>query len=352
MAKIFISYDRASKVVVEQLVQDLMDDDHEIWFDQGLTVGQNWWDNILSQIRQCEIFVAALTPAFLESKPCQRELKYATDLQRNLLPVRLSDKVLPASLPPHWSELQWVDYSRPDKTALQTLQRTLRSLSKAPPLPDPLPHPPPVPISPLSHLRVKIETDSQLQFQDQIQLVFELTQQFRSGVPAKELMDLLQRLKRREDLLAVVVKDIDQLQTEISRSRPELATIEKATATESNAKTISGEATGVSESMGDNEVIRKHSTAPFYSDHPARWDALNRKAVAESIATMVENVWKEDAKEENIDRTFMVHLHGRWGSGKTSILNFLKVALLSHSASKSSNKGSPRNKSVVGNCRL
>jgi hypothetical protein len=30
MAKIFISYDRASKDIVEELVQDLRDDDHEI----------------------------------------------------------------------------------------------------------------------------------------------------------------------------------------------------------------------------------------------------------------------------------------------------------------------------------
>jgi TIR domain len=78
MAKIFISYDRASKDIVEQVVEDLTDDDHAIWFDQHLTGGQNWWDNILSEIRQCEIFVAALTPASLESRACQRELKYAT----------------------------------------------------------------------------------------------------------------------------------------------------------------------------------------------------------------------------------------------------------------------------------
>jgi tetratricopeptide (TPR) repeat protein len=92
------------------------------------------------------------------------------------------------------------------------------------------------------------------------------------------------------------------------------------------------------------KLIRKHSTAPFYSDHPAQRDLLNRKAVAETIATMVENVWKDDAKEQNIDRTFMVHLHGRWGSGKTSILNFLKDGLLSQRANNSSNKGSLRNK--------
>jgi hypothetical protein len=108
MAKIFISYSRASKDIVEELVQDLTSDDHEIWFDQHLTGGQKWWNNILSEIRNCEIFVAALTPDSLESRSCQREMKYAGDLQRTLLPVRLSSEVSPDSLPHGLSELQWV----------------------------------------------------------------------------------------------------------------------------------------------------------------------------------------------------------------------------------------------------
>ncbi len=215
MAKIFISYSRVSKDVIEELVQDLTSDDHEIWFDQHLTGGQRWWDNILSEIRRCEIFVAALTPEFLESRACQRELKYALELQRTPLPVRLSDKLSPESLPPDLSELQWVDYSRPDKQALKSLQRTLRYLPKAPPLPDPLPDAPPVPISYLSSLRARIETDSQLQLQDQIELVFELRRQFRNGDPANEIMDLLQRLKRRDDLFVKVAHDIDHLRREI-----------------------------------------------------------------------------------------------------------------------------------------
>lgn len=73
--------------------------------------------------------------------------------------------------------------------------------------------------------------------------------------------------------------------------------------------------------------------APFYSDHAARSDLLNRKAVAETVATMIENVWRDDDKQEDIDRTFMVHLHGRWGSGKTSILNFLRGSLVSQKSS-------------------
>jgi hypothetical protein len=129
MAKIFISYSRASKDVVEQLVQDLTDESQETWFDEHLTGGQQWWDNILTEIRECEIFVVALTPNSLESRACQREIKYAKDLQKTLLPVRLSDQVLPDSLPPGLSELQWVDYSRLDKQAFKSLQRTLKLLS-------------------------------------------------------------------------------------------------------------------------------------------------------------------------------------------------------------------------------
>jgi hypothetical protein len=216
MAKIFISYSRASKGVIEEMIQDLTDDGQETWFDQHLTGGQRWWDNILSEIRECDVFVAALTPDFLESKACQREMKYAKDLLRTLLPIRLSDKVLPDSLPPELTEVQWVDYSRPDKEALKSLQRTLRRLPKAPPLPDPLPEAPAVPASYLSNLRAKIDTDSQLQFQDQIQLVFELRSQFRNGDPVKEIIDLLQRLKKRDDLFAKVSQDIDHLHVKLA----------------------------------------------------------------------------------------------------------------------------------------
>ena len=181
MAKIFVSYDRSSKDAVEELVQYLRDDDHDVWFDQNLTGGQKWWNDILSAIRECEIFIAALTTDFLESRPCKCETTYAYDLQKRILPVRLAGTVSTNSLPPNLGELQWVDYSRRDISAFQKLQRTLRHFRPAPPLPDPLPKPPAIPMSNLSRLKAEIETNSQLQFQDQIQLVFQLRQQVRNG---------------------------------------------------------------------------------------------------------------------------------------------------------------------------
>jgi TIR domain/Domain of unknown function (DUF4062) len=119
MAKIFISYSRVDKKIVEELVEDLRADNHDIWFDQHVTGGQNWWDNILSQIRECEVFVGAITPEYLKSLPCKLEREYAKDLKRILLPVRLSDKIVPNSLPSDLIGVQWVDYSRLDREALR-----------------------------------------------------------------------------------------------------------------------------------------------------------------------------------------------------------------------------------------
>jgi hypothetical protein len=59
--------------------------------------------------------------------------------------------------------------------------------------------------------------------------VFELRQQFRKGDPAKEIMDLLQRLKRRIDLLAVVLPDIDHLQREVDGGRSSEVLVESPT---------------------------------------------------------------------------------------------------------------------------
>jgi len=74
--------------------------------------------------------------------------------------------------------------------------------------------------------------------------------------------------------------------------------------------------------------------APFYPDHPAESDTLGRVAIAETLATIIRQVFKESKEQlatqnEDTDRTFMIHIHGRWGSGKTSILNFLRQELQS-----------------------
>lgn len=75
---------------------------------------------------------------------------------------------------------------------------------------------------------------------------------------------------------------------------------------------------------------RRETKAPgFLPDRPVEdrsGDDLGRTAVADAIAKSVREVWKD---HESSPRPFAVHLAGRWGSGKSSVLWFLRESLKS-----------------------
>jgi hypothetical protein len=79
---------------------------------------------------------------------------------------------------------------------------------------------------------------------------------------------------------------------------------------------------------------------PVHTDHPATVDELNREWFAKVLAKRIRYIRArelEDAETARRDkrqdpdaprgRSFLVHLHGHWGVGKTSLLNFLKREL-------------------------
>jgi TIR domain len=220
MANAFISYSSEDKTIVEHLVQDLDTGNLEIWFDERLSGsgGQRWWDKILDEIRDCDIFVAVLSPNSLDSEACKAELKYASELQKPLLPVRVSEKVQPKFLPLGLGERQLADYLRQDREEGWKLRRSVSDLPRAPPLPDPLPERPPVPGS-YRELIELIETGSRLDEKDQSILVIKLRRLLRDGTPADEISELLQRLLKRRDLFHDVVRDIEELQNEVGRGQ-------------------------------------------------------------------------------------------------------------------------------------
>jgi serine/threonine kinase PknH len=75
--------------LIEPLATALRRARQQLWFDEDLGGGEAWWNEILEQIRSCEVFIVALSNHSLESKPCHAEWKYAQALQRPILPVRI-----------------------------------------------------------------------------------------------------------------------------------------------------------------------------------------------------------------------------------------------------------------------
>ena len=61
-------------------------------------------------------------------------------------------------------------------------------------------------------------------------------------------------------------------------------------------------------------------------DGPAIHDRLGRKYLAETLAVRMNRTWLR-YRDENLKGSFMLHIHGAWGSGKSSLLNFLREEL-------------------------
>ena len=209
MARIFISYSRYNLDPVKMLVQDLEAVGNTVWFDQTLTGGQRWWDSILSNIRECEIFAFALSPESLKSEACKNELAYVVQLRKPILPILLSDDVNVILLPHPLSEIQVIDYRQDDRKTAFAVIKAINSLPPPSPLPDPLPEPPPVPVSYLANLKERIDAAESLNLKEQIALVFELKAGLKEGRSPDEVCELLLRLKQRDDLLAKVATEID-----------------------------------------------------------------------------------------------------------------------------------------------
>lgn len=71
-------------------------------------------------------------------------------------------------------------------------------------------------------------------------------------------------------------------------------------------------------------------------DGPALQDRLGRKYLAETLAVRMSRTWLR-YRDETLKGSFMLHIHGPWGSGKSSLLNFIKAELQPRAHSRNAN---------------
>lgn len=204
MTKIFISYSSKDRPLVNHLAGEIefAVEDASIWFDRELknTGGQLWWDNILEQIRACEVFLYALTPQLLASKPCRLEFEYAQALGKPVLPVLLID-IDPRTLPKALMATQFVDYREGNREQMGYLRTSLRNLPAAPVLPtNALDLAPPVPLDPVG---VALDSITQLtnDVNQQRLLLLDIEELADDAAYQASVPELLTRLMERDDVL-------------------------------------------------------------------------------------------------------------------------------------------------------
>lgn len=105
--RIFVSYSHDDdQEAVKEVVKILRDGGHEPWFDEYIIPGENWRDKLLKQIAQCDMLLALITPQFLDSEWCNKELQIALDQRKKILPVLLESVY---ELPSQIGDIQWLD---------------------------------------------------------------------------------------------------------------------------------------------------------------------------------------------------------------------------------------------------
>ncbi len=201
---IFISYSSKDRLQVEALAADLRRLGHVVWFDQELSRagGHAWWALVLQRIRECDVFVFALTQRALVSIPCQREYKYAFALDKLVLPILIGElnvAVLPAEL----QTLQIIPYRERSIEEGLALSASLSDLPAAHVLPDPLPPEPDIPLPAEAQIRASLDAE-RLNLEEQRMLYFELEALYRDPERRNNAIDLLLQFQKRPDLVLIV----------------------------------------------------------------------------------------------------------------------------------------------------
>jgi serine/threonine kinase PknH len=222
---LFVSYSSQDRSAIEPLTAALRRARQQVWFDDELGGGEAWWNEILEQIRSCEVFIVALSNHLLESKPCQAELRYAKALQRPILPVRIGPVDSMRANP--LAALQVIDYQNPSVDAGIQLVTAVHALAaQQQPLPSPLPDEPPVPFAYLMRLSSTL-SEPDLDPRQQTHLLTEL----KSGLEEdgddptarNDIARLLRMLRDRSDVTYRTRSEIDSLLASVDAKSPTAA---------------------------------------------------------------------------------------------------------------------------------
>ena len=211
VTKVFVSYARESQGRIRSIAEDLSALGCDVWYDQGMIGGQGWWDQILDEIRQRDVFAFAIAPDSLESVACNAERAYASALNKIILPLLISEGVNVELLPRELARIHYVDCRSDDKESLKALYKALSALPYPyPRLPQPLPQRPDLPLSYLAVLKEQVESTEGLNLDQQLSLLLALKQGLRNAKYANDVLALLRQFRSRDDLLAKVADEIDR----------------------------------------------------------------------------------------------------------------------------------------------
>ena len=133
---IFVCYSHEDASVVYPEIERLRDRGFNIWYDEGITAGEEWTAELAQRVREADHLLFFMTSRSVASKHCRNEVLFAQTHDRRLVLVHLEDVVLPDSLALSLGSTQAiVRHSLPAPAFHEKLEHALRPAGGTPPPP-------------------------------------------------------------------------------------------------------------------------------------------------------------------------------------------------------------------------
>ena len=95
---IFLSYAHKNAQAVHQQIKLLNELGYHVWYDEGISPGNEWTDEIAEALEKCAFFLVFLTEDSAASENVQNEINFALDERKPFLAVHLEETELKGGL--------------------------------------------------------------------------------------------------------------------------------------------------------------------------------------------------------------------------------------------------------------
>ncbi len=148
---IFVSYAHRDDAAVLEIISTLQSRGFRVWYDEGIEAGSEWPESIASHLERAQLVLAFLSPAYLRSDNCRKEMHYALTKRKPVINVYLERTELSPGMEMQIGNLfALMKYTYPseeyfyDKLFSAELLDAAKFAGEAPELPDvPVPAPAP-----------------------------------------------------------------------------------------------------------------------------------------------------------------------------------------------------------------
>lgn len=91
---IFVSYAHKNDAAVLEIIGTLQLRGFRVWYDEGIEAGSEWPESIASHLERAQLVLAFLSPAYLRSDNCRKEMHYALTKKKPVINVYLEQTEL------------------------------------------------------------------------------------------------------------------------------------------------------------------------------------------------------------------------------------------------------------------